>query len=519
MHRISCGVARAPLIRAGLVAALTAGACAPPTAPPIETAPEPLPELQREFRGLWVATVANIDWPSRSGLPATQQQAELLSILDRAASSGFNAIVLHVRPAADAVYASAIEPWGAMLTGTQGGDPGWDPLAFAITEAHRRGLELHAWINPFRAGNAADTARLAAGHVFRSRPEIVRVYGTQLWLDPGDPAAQQHTLSVVGDIIARYDVDAIHLDDYFYPYPQNAPSGGTLPFPDSVTYAQRGAGLSLDDWRRANVDGFIERLYGFVHETRPGVKLGISPFGIWRPGNPPGVAGFDAYALIYADARKWLVSGWVDYFAPQLYWSIAAPQQSFPALLDWWLSQNPHGRHVWPGLAAYRVGDGTASAYTVSEITAQVGVARQRGTHGHLLYNTTSTLTRSSGAVAAALQSAYSNRALPPAYPWLDATPPAPPSVEVAVAGNGVDVLVTPAAGEELRWIVTRHRAGGRWITRTHRARVEPITLVSGATVDSVVVNGVDRAGNLSAPAGWSTVLAASRSTLRTSQP
>jgi uncharacterized lipoprotein YddW (UPF0748 family) len=498
-----------------LAALLAAASCAAPTAPPPEPVPEPLPEIVREFRGLWVATVANIDWPSSAGLPAAQQQEELLSILDRAAAAGFNAIVFHVRPAADAVYSSGLEPWGRMLTGIQGGDPGWDPLAFAVREAHRRGLELHAWINPFRAGNAADSVRLAATHVFHSRRELVRVYGTQLWLDPGEPAAQEHTLSVVADIIARYDVDAVHLDDYFYPYPQNAPGGGTLPFPDSATHARYGGAAALDDWRRTNVDQFVERLYHAVHSARPGVKLGISPFGIWRPGHPPGITGLDAYAAIYADARKWLQSGWVDYLAPQLYWPIAPPQQSFPALLDWWLAQNTFNRHVWPGLAAYRVNDGTATAYSVSEIVSQVQITRQRRTLGHLLYNTTTTLTRNSGAVASALSDgAYSTSALPPAYTWIDATPPPAPAFEaIAGGGNAVTVTVTPGAGESLRWIVARYRAAGRWNMRTIFGEEGGFTITAGARIDSLVINGVDRAGNLSPSGGWSAVLAAARHT------
>ena len=190
------------------------------------TAPSPIPAaadtappvIQREMRGLWVATVANIDWPSRTGLSADQQRAELTDILDRAATAGFNTIVLQVRPAANAVYASSIEPWAELLSGTQGTDPGYDPLAYAVTEAHARGLELHAWINPFRAGNARDTSRLAPSHLWNTRRDLTRVHGTQLWLDPGSPAVQDHVMRVVSDIVRRYDVDAVHADDYFYPY-------------------------------------------------------------------------------------------------------------------------------------------------------------------------------------------------------------------------------------------------------------------------------------------------------------
>jgi uncharacterized lipoprotein YddW (UPF0748 family) len=449
------------------------------------------------MRGLWVATVANIDWPSRAGLTADAQRAELTSILDRAAAAGFNAILFHVRPSSDALYRSSIEPWSAVLSGTQGTDPGYDPLAFAVQEAHARGLELHAWINPFRAGNAADSLRLSPTHVFYTRRDLVRVYGGQLWLDPGEPEVHDHVMRVITDIVQRYDVDGIHADDYFYPYPVTDAQNRTIAFPDNATYAKYGAGLTQDDWRRGNVDRFVERMYRDVHLAKSTMRVGISPFGIWRPGSPNGVSGLDAYASIYADSRKWLRSGWVDYLAPQLYWAISAPQQSFPALLDWWIGESAMGRHVWPGLAAYRVADGTASAYSVAEITNQIGLTRQRpaGT-GHLLYNTTSTLTKGGGALAAALvSSVYQQRAIPPAYPWLDSS--APPAPVIALAAG--TVTITPSAGEAARWFVVRSRAAAGWTTRVSFGTERTITLGSG--VLRVIVNSVDAAGNLSAPA------------------
>ena len=467
--------------------------------PPPVTADTTAPTIQREMRGLWVATVANIDWPSRSALTADQQRAELVSILDRAAAAGFNAIVFHVRPAADAVYRSAIEPWGAMLSGIQGGDPGYDPLTFAVQEAHARGLELHAWINPFRAGNSRDSLRLSPTHLFTGRRDLIRVYGTQLWLDPGEAAVHDHVMRVVADIVQRYDVDAIHADDYFYPYPETDAANRTIAFPDSATYARSGTGLTLADWRRQNVDRFVERMYREVHALKPTLRVGISPFGIWRPGSPSGVNGLDAYAAIYADSRKWLREGWVDYLAPQLYWAIAAPQQSFPALLDWWLGENVRGRHVWPGLAAYRVGDGTSSAFTSTEIASQISLTRQRpaGT-GHLLYNTTSTLTRNGGAVAASLSSAlYRDRAIPPAATWLDATSPAPPTIAVA----GATMTITPVTGETPRWWVVRSRSTASWSSRVVFGADRSITLASGTS--RVIVNAVDAVGNASGPAEW----------------
>jgi uncharacterized lipoprotein YddW (UPF0748 family) len=489
-----------------LAVALAGTACSdggPGITGPVPPPPPPdtmLPALLRETRGMWIATVANIDWPSRSGLAADQQRAELVTLLDRAAAANINTIVLQVRPAADAVYASSLEPWARLLTGTQGVDPGYDPLAFAIEQAHARGMELHAWINPFRAGNTVDTVRMASSHLYHARPDLVRVYGTQLWLDPGEPDAQDHTMRVVADIVARYDIDAIHADDYFYPYPQTATGGGTIPFPDDATYALYGGGMARDDWRRANIDRFVERLYVEVHAMKPTLKVGLSPFGIWRPGNPPGVQGLDAFAAIYADSRKWLQQGWVDYLAPQLYWAISAPQQSYPALLDWWLAQNTAGRHVWPGLAAYRVNNGTSSAFTLQEIPDQVRLTRSRaGGTGHLLYNTTWTLTQHGGALAAALQAdLYQHASVPPATPWLDATAPLPPSLVV----NGSLMRFEPAAGgAPPRWWVVRTRHSTGWRTRVVFGATTSVAIESG--VDRMLVHAASTTMVLSAPAEW----------------
>jgi uncharacterized lipoprotein YddW (UPF0748 family) len=236
-----------------------------------------------------------------------------------------------------------------------------------------------------------------------------------------------------------------------------------------------------------------------VHSLKPTIKVGISPFGIWRPGNPPGVQGLDAYASIYADSRKWLQQGWLDYLAPQLYWSIAAPQQSYPALLDWWLGQNAQGRHVWPGLAAYRVNDGTTSAFSMQEIPTQITVTRQRsGGTGTLLYNTNSTLKRGNGALAAALAAdLFKSAALVPASPWLDAAAPAPPTLLFS-AGS---LEIAPGAGEAARWWAVRMRVSGSWLTRVQFGTQR--TLLVDAGVDRVIVQAVDQAGNVSTSVQW----------------
>jgi uncharacterized lipoprotein YddW (UPF0748 family) len=480
------------------------------------------PKPQREFRGVCVATVANIDWPSRAGLTAAQQQAELVSILDRAVAARLHAVILHVRPAADALYASAIEPWSRYLTGTQGASPGYDPLAFAVAQAHERGLELHAWVNPFRAGNASDTTRFAPTHVWNARRDLARVYGTQLWMDPGLPEVQERTLSVVRDVVQRYDVDAVHLDDYFYPYLERDAQNRIIDFPDSLAYARHNPrALARADWRRDNINRFVQRLYGEVHAVKPWVRVGLSPFGIWRPGNPAGVTGLDAYAEIYADSKLWLNSGWVDYLAPQLYWSLASTGQSYTALLGWWVSQNTQRRHLWPGNATYRVNDGTTSAFTVAEVPDQVLATRATaatpgGATGNVMYNTTATLTAGGGAVAAALRSAvYQERAVPPATPWLDATPPARPTIAVAegpprvtLAERVWTVQLAPAGDADApRWWVVQHRAAGRWaeprLVWGAARSVEVALPASAGAPERVAVRAADAVWNLSEPAYW----------------
>ena len=458
------------------------------------------PAVAREFRGAWVATVGNIDWPSKPGLSTDQQKAELLAILDRAAELRLNAIILQVRPGCDALYNSAFEPWSEYLTGAMGQPPApfYDPLAFAIDEAHKRGLELHAWFNPFRARHLSARSAVPANHITKTRPDLVRQYGRLLWLDPGEAAVQDYSAKVILDVLRRYDIDGVHMDDYFYPYRVRDEEGRTMPFNDAASwkrYQVAGGKLDREDWRRQNIDRFVERMYAAVKAEKPFVKFGISPPGIWRPGNPPQIQGHDAYAFIYADSRKWLHNGWLDYLAPQLYWDIQPPAQSYPVLLKWWTEQNPRNRYVYAGNDVSRIG---ARRRTVDEIVNQIGITRQTaGANGNIFWNFKPLLQNRAGLNDALKVHIFPEPALPHALTWSDKIPPAPPGVRARAGNSGLQFSWNSTAGEPVRWWVIATKEQERWNLQI----VDGRRLSAHATnsISAIAVAAVDRAGNLGA--------------------
>ncbi|GIH79197.1 glycoside hydrolase family 10 protein [Planobispora longispora] len=318
---------------------------------------------KRQLRGIWIATVNNIDWPTRTGQSPAAQQADYVKLLDDAARRRVNAVFVQVRPASDALYRSSLEPWSKFLTGTAGKDPGWDPLPFLIAEARKRGMEFHAWFNPYRAAYDTDRSRLPASHPARVHPDWVVKYGDRLYYNPGLPEVRDHVTKVIKDVVQRYDVDGVHFDDYFYPYPG---SGGQ--FRDGAAFARYGGGMKLADWRRANVNKLVAQVDRVVHAARKHVKFGISPFGIWRnaSNDPSGSAtrGMSAYDAIYADARHWIRSGTVDYVMPQLYWPRGFQIADYDVLAPWWAKEvRGTGVHLYIGQALYRVGAADSAAW------------------------------------------------------------------------------------------------------------------------------------------------------------
>lgn len=457
-----------------------------------------LPKPKREFRGVWVATVDNIDWPSKKGLSTAEQKAELIALLDRAAKLKLNAIVFQVRPQCDALYPSTLEPWSEFLTGQMGKAPSplWDPLAFVIEESHKRGMELHAWFNPYRALHPAGKGPVSANHISRTKPQLVRTIGEYLWLDPGEREVQDHSLAVVMDVVKRYDIDGVHFDDYFYPYPEKQADGRELEFPDNASWQKSGAKskLSRNDWRRENANVFVQRVYQAVKTEKPWVKFGISPFGIWRPGYPAQIKGFDQYDKLYADARKWLANGWVDYFAPQLYWPIDPPAQSFPALLNWWNQQNPKKRHIWPGLALSKSGE-----WKSDEILRQVRLTEKQPVSAGQIHFSMKHFARQPAVTSALRAGPYNEPALIPAMPWMSVAAPQKPNVSVA-SGTSTRVSWTTNPGETASQWLLQFRTDGAWRTEILPGSTRAVTL-RAENLDVVAVSAVNRAGALSAPA------------------
>jgi uncharacterized lipoprotein YddW (UPF0748 family) len=555
----------APVLLSGVLAACTSAAVvglstssAPNTGatrlPGVDVPPAPA----REFRAAWVATVANIDWPSAPGLSAAAQRAEAINVLDRARTIGLNALVLQVRPAGDALYPSALEPWSEVLSGVQGkapwlaGEAAWDPLAFWVEEAHKRGLELHAWFNPYRARHSSAKSPLVLPHIGLRQPQAVRTYGDQLWMDPGEPAAVAQTLAVVADVVRRYDIDGVHIDDYFYPYPLPVPTAAAqpgapaipapataaswplgnaaavaaaapaeVPFPDDEPYAAyrlKGGPLARDDWRRANVDTMVQALNRTVHDTKPWVRFGVSPFGVGKPElRPPGVVGFSQYDKLYADAERWLQNGWLDYLAPQLYWQINREGLQFPVLLDYWVGQNKAQRHIWPGLFTSQIKVPPNPMWPARELLDQVQLQRTRPqATGHIHFSMVALMQDREGIATLLQLGPYAQPALVPATPWLDGSgsaTPAPP--QLRRVGNKVHITAANAESV-VRWAVWKRSgpnsgpnsgtnsaansgsgANSRWRLAVQGPQERS---VDSQGADAVAVSAINRLGAMSPP-------------------
>lgn len=472
----------------------------------LKAAPVLPPQPQREFRAGWVPSVGNIQWPSKKGLPVDEQKKELITILNRAQEMKLNAIILQVRPACDALYASKIEPWSEYLTGEMGKAPVpfYDPLTFAVDEAHQRGLELHAWVNPYRARVVASKSPIAASHVAKKYPGMVVPYGKYLWLDPGQKAVQDYTLTVITDIVRRYDIDGLHMDDYFYPYIEKDEAKKNIPFPDDASwqaYQTSGGKLTRGDWRRQNVNTLVARSYQTIKATKPWVKFGVAPFGIWKPGNPPttSMKSGNMYEEIYCDSLKWWTNGWVDYMSPQLYWPINPPDQSFTALTKWWGEHNTKGRHLWPGM---NTGKSGSTNWAADEILNQIKVTRSvPKANGHIHWSMKSVM-QNKGGLADSLKTLYDEPALVPASPWLGGSAPAKPTVSSKRQKNEIKVQWSAAGREKPAWWVLQKRVGAIWNTDILPGDQSSVAIATSetSTPNAIAVSAVSRLGALSAP-------------------
>ena len=394
-----------------------------------------------EFRGVWIATVNNIDWPAGGVTDPEQQKADYIRLLDMYEKNGMNAMIVQVRPAADAFYPSQYEPWSQWLTGVQGKPPSpyYDPLQFMIEETHKRGMEFHAWLNPYRAVHNIGSSSVAENHITRIHPEWFVTYGDKKYFDPGNKEAQNFVVNVVRDIVKRYDVDAIHMDDYFYPY--------RIPgkeFPDEASYKKSGSLLNKDDWRRSNTDSIIKALSLVIKQEKKLCRFGISPFSVWRNNDKDSVRGSDSrsgqtnYDDLYADILLWLQKGWIDYVTPQLYFTIGHPKVDYAKMLDWW-SRNSYGRHVYIGHGVYKAGTKEAGWDNPNEIPNQIKLLRRNpNVQGSIYFSSVSFQRNPNGWNDSLQNNYYKYPALLPPMRWIDNEKPWPPIVEKEIDDDSI---------------------------------------------------------------------------------
>lgn len=396
---------------------------------------------KREFRAAWIATVSNIDWPSKPGLPASEQQKEFIDRLDKLQALGCNAVIVQVRPACDAFYNSVEEPWSRYLTGTQGKPPFpyYDPLTFMLEEAHKRNMEFHAWFNPYRALTDKNKNPNPPDHVTKKHPEWIVNYGPKAYLNPGLAEVREYVIRVIMDVVKRYDIDGVHLDDYFYPY-----RIANVEFPDQLTFKNCSRGYTdKEEWRRNNVDLFVAELNKQMKQVKPYVKFGISPFGVWRNASkdPKGSetrGGQTCYDDLYSDVLLWMREGWIDYLVPQLYWEHGHRLAAFDVLLPWW-ENNTYNRHIYYGLGVYRMLNATKGAWAgTKELLWQIKDIRYTTKHPGVVLYSSSNFDKLNNGIKDSVAKYNTYPAFPPTMPWLDTTVPPAPNLELEPYTKGV---------------------------------------------------------------------------------
>ena len=454
---------------------------APKPTPTPTPAPAPTPSApqvvsvshKREFRGAYIPAVSG-DWPSKQGLSGDQQKAELVKLLDRLQELNFNAVIFQVRAEGDALYNSSLEPWSAALTGTQGKAPDYDPLQFAIDECRKRNLELHAWFNLNRARLSSKTVPVSP-HISVTNPEAVYEYNKQFWMNPGEKVVQDRAYDVIMDVVRRYDVDGVHINDSFYPYPVKDQIIG-----DSKTYDAYKAGggtLSIGDWRRDNINKVIKRVAEGIRSAKSHVKFGISPFGIYRPGQPAQIKGMDAYNELFADSKKWLAEGWVDFLAPQLIWRTDQAGQSYPVLLEWWTQNNPKGKHIYAGNSLAQL---EAKTLTLDEVNNQVSLTRslaEKLSLGNIFNNLKMLAENKEGITDNLKAGCYSGPALVPTLSWMSSTAPATPAGVSAKDGK----LTWNSGSAQVRsWSVYKQEGSNWSLVRVLPASTTSVSVAPG---------------------------------------
>lgn len=476
---VGAGLVRAAFYQANAATPVTGGPTATPAGTTGTCAGQPA-QAARELRGMWLTTVYNLDFPSKPGLSEAQVKAEYERWLDLAVAQNHNAIFVHVRPSGDSFWPSDHAPWSNWLTGRfDGKSPGWDPMAFMVAEAHARGLEFHAWFNPYRgtqpapSGVGTDAAKLAPNHPLRLHPEWRVAYPSgktgRFYFDPGIPAARKFVEDSMIEAVQKYDVDGVHFDDFFYPYPE----GSGQDFPDAASFKKYGAGKSKGDWRRDNVNLLVKEMHDRLQQIKPWVKFGISPFGIWRnkATDAKGSAsnGLESYDTIYADTRTWVKSGWLDYIAPQLYWTIGFKKADYPTLLKWWTDLTK-GTNVqlYIGMADYRVGE-AGDWSRPAMLDQEMDLNDKYGVQGEIHFSATQVRDDKLGAVTKYRKAHYNSPALQPRLARLAATPPPPPQLTAVKRDPAGRLIFTSAGLASTNWALYRTTNGPATLVTTGR--------------------------------------------------